>query len=108
MPYENINGLIELSSESRYKIAVVGVPKAGKSWFAYTAPERAEDEVPSVIYKDHEIKIVPVATPGSRRVFAAYKNGKRVTNCFATVKEVKTALSSQATDATIPRRGARG
>jgi hypothetical protein len=72
---------------------------------AYAAPERAEDEVPSVIYKDHEIKIVPVATPGSRRVFAAYKNGKRVTNCFATVKEVKTALSSQATDATIPRRG---
>jgi hypothetical protein len=38
MPYENINGLIELSSESRYKIAIVGVPKAGKSWFAYTAP----------------------------------------------------------------------
>lgn len=38
MPYENILGLIDLKAEPRYKIAIVGVPKAGKSWFAYTAP----------------------------------------------------------------------
>jgi hypothetical protein len=38
MPYENINGLVDLESEPRFKIAVVGEPKAGKSWFAMTAP----------------------------------------------------------------------
>jgi len=36
--YENISGLIDLGAESKYKIAIVGVPKAGKSWLAYTAP----------------------------------------------------------------------
>ena len=38
MPYENIQGLVDLESEPKFKIAVVGEPKAGKSWFAMTAP----------------------------------------------------------------------
>jgi len=38
MPYENISGLIDIEAEPRLKIAVVGVPKVGKSWFAYTSP----------------------------------------------------------------------
>lgn len=38
MPYENISGLIDLNAEPKLKIAIVGVPKVGKSWFAYTAP----------------------------------------------------------------------
>ena len=36
--YENISGLVDLESEPRLKIAIVGEPKAGKSWFAMTAP----------------------------------------------------------------------
>ena len=38
MPYENISGLIDLDAAPKLKIAIVGVPKVGKSWFAYTAP----------------------------------------------------------------------
>lgn len=38
MPYENISGLIDIEAEPKLKIAIVGVPKAGKSWFAFTAP----------------------------------------------------------------------
>lgn len=36
--YENISGLVDLESEPMLKIAIVGEPKAGKSWFAMTAP----------------------------------------------------------------------
>ena len=38
MPYENISGLLDLDAEQRYKIAVVGEPKTGKSWLAMSAP----------------------------------------------------------------------
>lgn len=38
MSYENISGLVDLDAEQRFKIAIVGEPKAGKSWLAYTAP----------------------------------------------------------------------
>jgi hypothetical protein len=38
MPYENISGLIDLNAEAKYKIAIVGPPGVGKSWFAYTFP----------------------------------------------------------------------
>lgn len=36
--YENISGLVDLESESKYKIAIVGESGVGKSWFAFTAP----------------------------------------------------------------------
>jgi hypothetical protein len=40
MPYENISGLLDLDAEKKYKIAVVGEPKTGKSWLAMSAPGR--------------------------------------------------------------------
>src|ERR1700692_3833036 len=36
--FENISGLLDLDAEPRYKIAIVGEPKVGKSWLALTAP----------------------------------------------------------------------
>lgn len=36
--YENISGLVSLDAPVRYKIAIVGEPKTGKSWLAMTAP----------------------------------------------------------------------
>lgn len=38
MTYENISGLVDLESESKYKIAIVGESGVGKSWLAFTAP----------------------------------------------------------------------
>lgn len=38
MTYENILGLVDLESESKYKIARVGESGVGKSWLAFTAP----------------------------------------------------------------------
>lgn len=38
--YENISGLVSLDGPVKYKIALVGEPKAGKSWLACTAPGR--------------------------------------------------------------------
>jgi len=35
---ENISGLLNLDAEQKYKIALVGVPKAGKSWLALSMP----------------------------------------------------------------------
>lgn len=39
MTYENISGLLDLESEEKYKIALVGEPKSGKSWMAMSASE---------------------------------------------------------------------
>lgn len=36
--YENISGLLSLDAEQKYKIAIVGEPKVGKSWLAMTMP----------------------------------------------------------------------
>lgn len=36
--YENIAGLLNLDAESKYKIAIVGEPKTGKSWLGMSAP----------------------------------------------------------------------
>jgi AAA domain len=38
MPYENISGLVDLDANQKYKIAIVGEPKTGKSWLAMSAP----------------------------------------------------------------------
>lgn len=38
MPYENISGLIDLDAEPKLKVAIIGIPGVGKSWFAYTMP----------------------------------------------------------------------
>lgn len=38
MPYENISGLLDLDAQQRYKIAIVGEPKTGKSWLAMSVP----------------------------------------------------------------------
>lgn len=38
MPYENISGLLDLDAETKYKIAIIGEPKTGKSWLAMSAP----------------------------------------------------------------------
>lgn len=38
MQYENISGLVDFESESKYKIAIVGESGVGKSWLAFTAP----------------------------------------------------------------------
>lgn len=40
MTYDNISGLANLDGPAKYKIAIVGEPKAGKSWLSYTAPGR--------------------------------------------------------------------
>lgn len=36
--FDNISGLLDLDAEPKYKIAIIGEPKVGKSWFALTAP----------------------------------------------------------------------
>jgi hypothetical protein len=36
--YENISGILDMNAEQRFKIAIVGEPKVGKSWLAMTAP----------------------------------------------------------------------
>jgi hypothetical protein len=38
MPYENISGIIDVNASDKYKIAIVGPPGVGKSWFALSMP----------------------------------------------------------------------
>lgn len=40
MSYENISGLLDLDAEQKFKIALIGEPKTGKSWLAMSAPGR--------------------------------------------------------------------
>jgi len=36
---QNVKQVNQLEREKKYKIAIIGKPKSGKSWFAATAPE---------------------------------------------------------------------